>query len=349
MHRSRTVLRALHAHEILMGMLTDTGANQLTGASVALRVLVEARHDGLTDEEILGRSPIVLALAPPRVAPEPVLPPEASTVSVRHDGDGDPGNDNGILREALRLRVRWMQELSGRAAWALGVRLTVTGELDRARPDPAHEPRAPRGGRHQAGRGRAAPGVDARARLRRPRCRRRFQLSDLGKPIRVATGDRGRQRHRRRRRSGRGPVTYDVDDPPAGSVLVTTTLTPASVRSCRGSTASWPRPARCCRTSRSSPARPAWPRSSATPERSEDLPEGTIVVVDGETGRVTVEEEEARREDHRLARRHRHRSRGRRLHGRVAQPVGVEPRPVLRADRPDRRGRRWPPGWCCAG
>ena len=26
--------------------------------------------------------------------------------------------------------------------------------------------------------------------------------------------------------SGRGPVTYDTDDPPTGSVLVTTTLTP---------------------------------------------------------------------------------------------------------------------------
>ena len=36
----------------------------------------------------------------------------------------DSGNDNGILREALRLRVRWVQELSGRAAWELGVRLT---------------------------------------------------------------------------------------------------------------------------------------------------------------------------------------------------------------------------------
>jgi hypothetical protein len=36
LHRSHAILRALHAHEILMGMLTDTGRNRMTGASVAL-------------------------------------------------------------------------------------------------------------------------------------------------------------------------------------------------------------------------------------------------------------------------------------------------------------------------
>lgn len=35
--RSQSVLRAVHAHEILIGMLTDTGSNRMTGASVALR------------------------------------------------------------------------------------------------------------------------------------------------------------------------------------------------------------------------------------------------------------------------------------------------------------------------
>ena len=68
LHRSRAILRALHAHEILIGMLTDTGGNRMTGASVALRVLAEARQDGLDDEEILVRSPAVLALTGPRVA-----------------------------------------------------------------------------------------------------------------------------------------------------------------------------------------------------------------------------------------------------------------------------------------
>ncbi len=81
LHRSRMILRALHAHEILTGMLTDTGGNRLTGASVALRVLAEAREDGLTDKEILARSPTVLALTGPRVAAEPELPAETDESS----------------------------------------------------------------------------------------------------------------------------------------------------------------------------------------------------------------------------------------------------------------------------
>ena len=78
-HRGHAVLRALHSHEILMGMLTDTGRNRMTGASVALRVLAEAREDGLTDQEILERSPVVLALTPPRIAPRPALPRRGSS------------------------------------------------------------------------------------------------------------------------------------------------------------------------------------------------------------------------------------------------------------------------------
>ena len=69
----------------------------------------------------------MLALAPPRWRRARA----ATGRGGRHDhaGDGDGGNDNGILREALRLRVRWIQELSGRAAWALGERLTAAGDL----------------------------------------------------------------------------------------------------------------------------------------------------------------------------------------------------------------------------
>ena len=74
-HRGHGVLRALHAHEILIGMLTDTGRNRMTGASVALRVVAEAREDGLTDEEVLERSPVVIALTAPRVGPRPTSPP----------------------------------------------------------------------------------------------------------------------------------------------------------------------------------------------------------------------------------------------------------------------------------
>jgi hypothetical protein len=121
LHRSRLILRALHAHEILMAMLTDTGGNLMTGASVARRVLAEARHDGLTDEEIIARSPTVLALTAPQVARAPVLPDGAEGVYAATGGRSS--SYDGILREALRLRVRWVQEISGRAAWELGERL----------------------------------------------------------------------------------------------------------------------------------------------------------------------------------------------------------------------------------
>jgi pyruvate,water dikinase len=291
LHRSRTVLRALHAHEILMGLLTDTGGHSMTGAALALRVLAEARQDGLSDDEVLGRSPIVLALAPPRVVARPVLPPEVSALHLAPEHSGDDINDNGMLREALRLRVRWIQELSGRAAWALGERLTASGalpgpglirHLDLAHVEAVATKRAmvvaglvPD---HERGAGAPLPAW--------------FQLSDRGLPIRVqgaqevggGTGAGGG--------IARGTVTYDADDPPAGSVLVTTTLTPglgpllprlSGIVSETGSVLS-----HLAILAREAGVAVVVGYAGA---RS-DLPEGARVVVDGDEGRVTIEEQE---------------------------------------------------------
>ena len=102
LHRSRMILRALQAHEILIGMLTDTGGNRMTGASVALRVLAEPRQDGLSDEEILARSPTVLALTAPKSRH-----PRRSCRRRRRRLSATTGyaacSDEGIVREALRL------------------------------------------------------------------------------------------------------------------------------------------------------------------------------------------------------------------------------------------------------
>jgi rifampicin phosphotransferase len=285
LHRGRTILRALHAHEILMGMLTNTGGNRMTGASVALRVLVEAREDGLSDEEILNRSPIVLALTAPKVAPRPELPPEATAINLGPDGDS--GNDNGILREALRLRVRWMQELSGRSAWALGERLAASGDLTEpglirhmnlehieavATNRAVVVPKLVSSHEHNFG----AP-LPAW-----------FQVSDLGRPIRAqcaaevggGTGAGGGV--------ARGPVTYDTDDPPTGSVLVTTTLTPGlgpllsrleGIVAETGSVLS-----HLAILARESSVATVVGYARAT----EDLPEGATVEVDGDSGRVTI-------------------------------------------------------------
>ena len=223
LHRGGTILRALHAHEILMGMLTDTGGNRMTGASVAFRVLVEARQDGLTDEEVLARSPIVLALAAPRVAPEPSLPPEAMAIHL--GSDERSGNDNGIIREALRLRVRWIQELSGRAAWELGERLAASGQL--TEPELIRHMTLEHVEAVATNRAVVIPALvqshdhDFGAPLPA-----RFQLSDRGKVVQIQTACGTCGGTAAGGGIGTGPVTYDADDPPPGSVLVTTTLTP---------------------------------------------------------------------------------------------------------------------------
>jgi phosphohistidine swiveling domain-containing protein len=290
LHRSRVILRALHAHEILIGMLTDTGGNRMTGASVALRVLAEAREDGLTDKEILARSPTVLALTAPRVAPEPELPPterRALPVSTACQ----TCSDAGIAREALRLRVRWVQEVSGRAAWELGERLAATGDLTEpelirhislehleavATKRAVVVPKLVSIHEHEFG----AP-LPAW-----------FQLSDLGKPIRAqcasevggGTGAGGG--------TGSGPVSYDGDDPPTGSVLVTTTLSPGlgpllprleGIVAETGSVLS-----HLAILAREAGVATVVGYAGAM----EDLPEGAVVLVDGDAGRVTIKDKE---------------------------------------------------------
>jgi rifampicin phosphotransferase len=291
LHRSRVVLRALHAHEILIGMLTDTGGNRMTGASVALRVLAEARQDGLDDKEILVRSPAVLALTGPHVAPSAVLPEEASTLHVPTAPACQRCSDNGILREALRLRVRWVQELSGRAAWELGERMAAAGEL--TEPELIRHMTLEHVEAVATKRAVVIPALvashhhDFGAPL--PAW---FQLSDLGKPIRAqsagevggGTGAGGG--------SGSGPVTYDSDDPPIGSVLVTTTLAPglgpllprlhgivAETGSVLSHLAILAREARV-------------PTVVGYAGAKDDLPEGAIVHVDGDTGTVRIEGKE---------------------------------------------------------
>src|SRR5918995_2458987 len=210
LHRSRDILRALHAHEILMGMLTDTGGNRMTGASVALRVLAEARQDGLDDKEILVRSPAVLALTGPRVAKAPVLPEEAITLHIPTAPACMRCSNNGILREALRLRVRWVQEVSGRAAWELGERLAASGDL--TEPELIRHMTLEHVEAVATKRAVVVPALvashhhDFGAPL--PAW---FQLSDLGRPIRAQCGMEVGGGTGAGGGSGSRPVTYDID------------------------------------------------------------------------------------------------------------------------------------------
>jgi pyruvate,water dikinase len=224
--RGREVLRSLHAHEVLMGLLVDAGDHRMTGASVALRVLVESRRDGTSDEEILRASPVVLALVGPRVAPSTDLPPDTAALDVPGTAcDMNAGSDAGILREALRLRVRWVQEVTGRAAWALGLRLAAAGELD----EPAQVRDLHLGDLEAivAHRGRALrPVLVARSQQRvrpLPAC---FQISDLGRPVPACRGRAVGGGTGAGGGVGTGTVTFDTEDPAPRTVLVTTTLKP---------------------------------------------------------------------------------------------------------------------------
>ena len=119
-----------------------------------------------------------------------------------------------------------------------------------------------------------------------------FRLSDRGKVIpeqceREVGGGTGAGGG-----SGRGPVTRDADDPPNGSVLVVTTLTPAlapllsrlhGIVAETGSVLSH----------LAILAREAGvPTVVGYVNATQVLSEGTDVLVDGETGRVTVVSEE---------------------------------------------------------
>ncbi|HKA92400.1 MAG TPA: PEP/pyruvate-binding domain-containing protein [Acidimicrobiia bacterium] len=289
LHRGRVILRALHAHEILIGMLVDPGTNRLTGASVALRVLAEARQDGLSDKEILARSPTVLALTGPRVAPEPELPAEVdnlpSTATCRSCGD------EGVVREALRLRVRWVQEVSGRAAWELGERLAAAGDL--TEPELIRHMTLEHVESVATKRAVVVPKlVSIHEHVFGEPLPAWFQLSDRGKAIRAqcasevggGTGAGGG--------TGNGPVTYDGDDPPTGSVLVTTTLSP-------GLGPLLPRLAGIVAETGSVLSHLAiLAREAGVPTvvsyagAREDLPEGALVEVDGDGGRVTIQDKE---------------------------------------------------------
>ena len=123
---AQRTLAGLHAHEVLAGFFLDQRATATTSASVALATVTRARLDGLSDEQIVAEYPVVLALLAPRVGARRPLPATSPTVRMP-SGEGD--DPMTLAREAMRLRVRWVQELSARAALELGRRLAERGQV----------------------------------------------------------------------------------------------------------------------------------------------------------------------------------------------------------------------------
>lgn len=113
-------LRRLHHDEALAGTLLPPARS--TAAAVALRVLGSADTD-LTDHELVRSHPVILSLTPPSLDEQLVLPPAGA---VTDDRPLEPLGE----REQVRLRARWVQELTGRVANELGRRLKERGLLD---------------------------------------------------------------------------------------------------------------------------------------------------------------------------------------------------------------------------
>jgi rifampicin phosphotransferase len=106
-------------------LLGDSGA---TGAEVAIAAVAAGRAKGWTDEDIVARTPVALALTPPTLGDRRPLP-EVGTPAGPSSGDLP-------AREALRLRARWVHELTRAVFRELGHRLEARGVL--AGTDVAH-------------------------------------------------------------------------------------------------------------------------------------------------------------------------------------------------------------------
>lgn len=236
LRRSGQGLTALHGYEVLLGWLvTPDGAPTSTAASVALRALAAGRTEGLSDEELIVRHPSVLALVAPRIGATVVLPPALVATVAPAAGDEEP-DQAAVLREALRLRARWLQELTARAAWELGERLAARGALASAADvrwlrtpelvDAVATGRAPADAPTRAGDRGSAP-LPARFRLTedgtvapapRPPHAGRVRRHGRGGSERTGTGAGGGR--------GTGRVHGGSDPPEPGAVLVVRTLDP---------------------------------------------------------------------------------------------------------------------------
>ena len=126
LERGRASLRAAHGYELLAATLTEQASDG--GASLALDALRLGRQRDLSDAEIIAAHPTVLALVPPTIVGTVELPvvPLESPVMADHL---DARLVELPAREALRLRIRWLHELTARAARVLGERLCASGQV----------------------------------------------------------------------------------------------------------------------------------------------------------------------------------------------------------------------------
>lgn len=217
LERSVARLRAAHGYELLAGTLT--AEHGPTGAEVALGALAAGRRANAADAEIVAAHPSVLALTPAAISPMVTLP----RLALDEDAATLPSSvlvaELGT-REALRLRIRWLHELTARAAWTLGQRLTVAGRL----PEPGAIADLDLTSLLRVVRSRAAI-APLPAAPPGPPLPARFRLATDGSPVAAFDSSEPGDGVAAGGGRGTGIVEHGLDPPP-GSVLVVASLDP---------------------------------------------------------------------------------------------------------------------------
>jgi pyruvate,water dikinase len=287
MCRVRAHLAAVHGHEVLAGTLLQGGATT-TAAGVAMSVVRRGRALGLADEDIVARWPVSLALTAPRIGAPICLPPTVDAAPGEPDVQGATSSLVAGLppREALRLRARWLQELSARVADVLAARLSrnlqipSTESIVHLRLVELEEVVSGWPAPADLAQRSLAPGPPL------PSC---FRLSADGRPVRVQRGGAHRAGGRGAAQGrAQGQVVHDAAAAGPGDVLVTRTLDPRL--------AGWlpELGAVVCETGSVLSHLAILAREYGVPtvvgvhDAVERFPEGTMLVVDGTTGEVLV-------------------------------------------------------------
>lgn len=273
----------LHTREVLAGMLLRAGDHTVTAGAVALAELGAARAAGWSNEEIVCRRPVALALTGPRVGSGRPLP-EVGDVKPPRVGISDLG-----CREALRLRVRWVQELAASAATELGNRLAAMGSLPAGHPELVTWLTV---GELKAMVGRSWKPVPEELTLRAcspagPPLPAAFRLTAEGEVVAVV--DDGSPAGGRPAGGGRGVgLVQHVAQPHAGGVLVVETLSPELAASLPGLVGL------VSETGSTLSHLAILARESGVPtvvgvaDARRRFPPGSLVLVDGATGEVSL-------------------------------------------------------------
>jgi pyruvate,water dikinase len=226
LERAGDALAAVHGNEVLAGLLNGSHEASITGAGAALAALRAGRAAGQTDDEIVAATPAVLALVPPAIGAPAELPPTPARIPTGVDQpQDDPLNDLAVLREAFRLRARWLHELMARAAFELGCRLRTRGVIAEAE-DVRRLRREELVAALDGARIDLRSTIAARASLASPApLPAEFRLTPDGVPV-AEPSRSGRTGRGAGGGRGIGPVHQGPGTPEAGSVLVVRTLDP---------------------------------------------------------------------------------------------------------------------------